>query len=188
MRNDIGLSEYLPRYLNEYSEMNAALKAEEPELVLLWDSADRVLQNQFIDTADEYGISRFERIMGIQPLKEDGIEVRRARVKSKWISALPYTLKMLIQKLIALCGGEDFQVIKKYDQYVIRIVTHLRLYGDILRLRELLEEMIPANMTADSFNSTAIRPDFGASIYTGACVFGKHKKIKREVNVYYGLE
>lgn len=188
MRNDISLSDYLPNYLNEYSEMNAALKAEEPEFVLLWNAADRVLENQFIDTADEYGISRFEKVMGIQPLIEDSIDVRRARVKSKWISLLPYTLKMLIQKLIILCGGEDFQVIKKYDRYIIRIVTHLRLYGDILRLRELLEEMIPANMVIDSFNSTAIRPDFGAAVYTGVSVFGKHKKIKREVNVYYGLE
>ena len=188
MRDDISLTEYLPEYLCEYSEMNAALKAVEPELVLLWNSAGRVLENQFIETADEYGISRLEAVMKILPTPEDSLEVRRVRVKSKWLSSLPYTLKMLVKKLIVLCGGEDFQIIKKYDQYIIRVVTHLKLYNDLLSLKELLEEMIPANMVIDSFNSTAINPGSGAVLYTGIRVFGRHKRIKKEVNVYYGME
>ena len=188
MRDDISLTGYLPEYLCGYSEMSAALKAEEPEFVLLWNSAGRVLENQFINTADEYGIARFEAVMKILPSTEDSLEVRRARVKDKWLSSLPYTLKMLIKKLIILCGGDDFQVIKKYDQYIIRVVTHLKLYSELLRLKELLEEMIPANMGIDSFNSTAIIPDSGAALYTGVRVFGRHKRIKKEVNVYNGME
>lgn len=187
MRDEVSLTEYLPEFLSGFSETKAALKAEEPEFELLWDSAERVLKNQFIETADEYGISRFESIMGILPSAEDSLEVRRARVSSKWLSALPYTLKMLVKKLFVLCGGEDFRVIKKYDGYTVRVVTHLKSYGELLGLKELLEEMIPANIVIDSFNSTAIRPESGAAVYTGIGVFGRHKKIKGEVKIY-GLE
>lgn len=187
MRGKVDLTGYLPDFLSGYSEPAAALKAEEPEFELLWDSAEGVLKNQFIETADEYGISRFESIMGILPSSGDSLSVRRARVRSKWISALPYTLKMLVKKLAVLCGGEDFEVIKKYDGYTVRVVTHLKLYSEILELKKLLEETVPANMVIDSFNSTAICSDVGAVIYTGVKAYGRHKKIKREVKIY-GLE
>lgn len=186
MRDDISLTEYIPEFLGGYSEIKAALKAEEPELELIWASAEEVLSNQFIETADEYGISRYEKLMGILPPAAEGLEARRARVRSKWLSSLPYTFKMLVKKLSVLCGG-DFQVIKNYDGYTVRVVTHLKLYSELLGLKELLEEMIPANMAIDSFNSTAIRPEGEAAVYTGVGICGRHKRIKREVKVY-GLE
>lgn len=191
MKHRVELTGYLPEFLREYSETGAALMAEEPEFTLLWDSADRVLRNQFIETADEYGISRLERIMGILPSSADSLESRRALVRSRWTCALPYTLKALIYKLTAFCGGNDFRIIRKFDSltegYTISVITHIRPYSEVLELKRLLNEMIPVNMVIDSFNSIAIIPEGKAGIYTGLGLFGRHKKIKSEVNVY-GLE
>lgn len=104
MIRDVDLVSYLPPFMAEYRETNITLTAENPEFVLVWKAADRTLKNEFIATADEYGIGRFEKILHILPSRNDTLESRRSRVQSRWFMALPYTWRMLIQKLTALCG------------------------------------------------------------------------------------
>ena len=63
MIREVDLVSYLPPYLQEYNqETVAALEAENPEFRLIWEASDRVLYNEFIATADEYGISRLSLI------------------------------------------------------------------------------------------------------------------------------
>ena len=64
MIREVDLVSYLPPFMAEFKEIMATLEAENPEFVLVWEAADRVLQNEFIETSDEYGISRWERILG----------------------------------------------------------------------------------------------------------------------------
>lgn len=178
---------YLPPYLQEYKEIAGALDAADPEFSAVWSGADRVLRNEFIATADESGIERFEKLLGLLPFEDDNLESRRARVQINWFSALPYTMKMLIKKLTVLCGGDDFKITKSFNKYKITVATHLRLYSQILSLREVLEEMIPVNMVIQSNNSIIVRADGAAKIYTGLRLTGKHKKIQTEVK-NYGVE
>lgn len=181
------LRSYLPPHLQEYKEIRAALDAEDPEFSIVWSGAERILRNEFIATADESGIGRFERLLGLLPLEDDNLESRRARVQVNWFSTLPYTVKMLIKKLTVLCGGDDFRITKKFDKYTITVDTHLRLYSQLLSLREVLGEMIPANMVIESSNSIIVPSEGLATIYTGLKLAGKHKVIKTEVK-NYGME
>lgn len=187
MTREINLVSYLPPFMSEYSEINAALTAENPEFQAVWKAADGVLHNEFISTADEDGIAQFENMIGLLPSKNDTLEIRRARVMSKWLSKLPYTMKMLIKNLQVLCGGDDFTVKKKFDGYEIDITTHLREYSRVQELTKLLDEMIPANIRIVSLNITAIKAEGAAVIYSGLKLSGKHRKIKVEVK-NYGLE
>lgn len=103
MHNEkVDLVSYLPPFMADFKEITVTLKAENPEFVLVWVAAEQVLQNEFIETADEYGISRFEKILNILPSKEDTLESRRSRVQARWFNTVPYTMKALISKLIAL--------------------------------------------------------------------------------------
>ncbi|MCM1228274.1 MAG: YmfQ family protein [Clostridium sp.] len=124
MTKEVDLVSYLPSFLAEFKEIAVALEAENPEFTLVWNAADRVLYNEFIATADEYGISRFEKILNILPSREDTLESRRTNVMSKWLSDLPYTMKILIKNLQILCGGNDFTISKSFNNYTIRIITH----------------------------------------------------------------
>lgn len=187
MTREVDLVSYLPPFLAEFKETAVTLEAENPEFVLVWNAAERVLQNQFIETADEYGISRFEKMMDLLPSDEDTLESRRARVMCKWLEKLPYTLKMLIKNLEILCGGNDFKIVKSFENYKIKIVTHLRFYSQKQELNELLERMIPANVIIESFNSVGLVADGSARFYTGIKAVGIHKKRKVEVR-NYGLE
>lgn len=149
MIREVDLVSYLPLFLAEYKEINAALTAENPEFLLIWDGADRVLRNEFIATADEYGISRFEKMLGILPSKRDTLEKRRLKVQSRWFTALPYTWRMLIKKLSVLCGGREFRVyMPEKESYEIRVDIPIEPESEYLlqETQQMLEQFLPANL------------------------------------------
>ena len=181
-KKEIDLLSYLPQFLREYEETKSALDAENPEFELLWEYAGQVLDSSFIDRADEYGIKRFEKLLGILPDAESDLETRRSAVKVKWLSKLPYTYRMLLKQLEIICG-EDFSVTKKFEEeYFLRVVTHLRDFGRTSEVKKLLDEMIPANMTADYYNSVTFKSEKYPVLYTGVGTCGKHKRIAAKVS------
>lgn len=152
MIREVDLVSYLPPFMAEFKEIAVTLETENPEFVLVWKAVDRVLKNEFIESADEYGISRFEKILNILPSMEDTLESRRARVQARWFSTIPYTLKAFIAKLAALCGDSDFTITKKYSNYKVEILTNLELFGQVEELENIIESMVPCNMIVISEN------------------------------------
>lgn len=165
----VDLVSYLPPFMADFKEITVTLEAENPEFVLVWVAAEQVLQNEFIETADEYGISRFEKILNILPSKEDTLESRRSRVQARWYNTVPYTMKALISKLIALCGDTDFVITKEYDNYKIIIQTNLELFGQVDELEHIIDTMIPCNMVVQSENEIPCDSDGFAYIAGGIC-------------------
>lgn len=168
MTRNVNLVRYLPIFMQEYKEVNVALEAENPEFVLMWKAADRTLRNEFIDTADEYGISRFENILGIVPLKEESLEMRRIRVQNMWFNTIPYTFRFFLERLAALCGDSDFIVTKQFLNYRIDIMTNLELPGQAEELDRLIETMMPCNMVVMSSNKLPCEPQ--GILYTAGTV------------------
>ena len=97
MIREVDLVSYLPPFMQNYKETVAALEAENPEFAIIWKATDKVLYNHFISKADEYGLSRFEKLLGIFPTSDDTLESRRSRVQSKWFNTLRDTLRVLLQ-------------------------------------------------------------------------------------------
>lgn len=155
MIRDVDFVEYyIPPFMQKYQEPVAALKAEEPEFVIVWKAVDRILYNHFVSTADEYGISRFEKMLGIYPSAEDTLESRRSRVQSKWFNAVPYTWKLLLQKLTVLCGNTDFVLSHNFKEgYTLTLVTDLELFGQVEELEHIINTMIPENIVVVSQNN-----------------------------------
>lgn len=154
MIREVNLVSYLPPFMQNYQEPVAVLDAENPEFLLLWKATDRVLYNHFISTADEYGISRFEKMLNIYPTSEDTLESRRSRVQSKWFNTIPYTLKVLLQKLTVLCGDTDFTLSNNFTEgYTLSIDTDLELFGQVEELEYIINTMIPENIVVISQNS-----------------------------------
>lgn len=154
MIREVDLVSYLPEFIRGYKEPVAALEAEGHEFEIIWQAADRILKNRFISTADEYGISRFERLLGICPSEEDTLESRRSRVQSRWFSKLPYTLRILIQKLVALCGDGGFVLKENFDAgYSLTLEAGLELYGQVEDLEALMDSLLPCNMDINIKNT-----------------------------------
>lgn len=161
---------YLPPFMQKYKEPVAALKAEEPEFQLIWKATDRVLYNHFISTADEYGISRFEKLLGIFPSSEDTLESRRERVQSRWFKSIPYTLKTLINKLVTLCGDRDFTIKADFSEsYTMILNVSLSIFGQVDELNEVLSYMTPQNIVVKvnntlNYEQSAIIFEAGATV------------------------
>lgn len=146
MIRGVDLVSYLPPFMADFKEIAVTLEAENPEFVLAWKAADRVLKNEFIESADEYGISRFEKILNILPSTEDTLESRRAKVRTQWFNNASGTLKGLISKLTLLCGNSNFIITKRYNEYRIEIITSLGMYGQVEELERVVNSIIPCNM------------------------------------------
>lgn len=146
MIRDVDLVSYLPPYLVGYEENHATLEAENPEFILVWNAADRVLYNEFIETANEYGISRFEKILNILPSTEDTLEIRRARVQSLWCNNIPYTVKVIVRKLIDICGVDGCTIMLNENNYTLNVKISLENKNNYNTVQEMLDITIPANL------------------------------------------
>jgi hypothetical protein len=168
MIREVDLVSYLPPFIADFKETSETLEAENPEFKIVWEAANRVLYNEFIATADEYGISRFEKILNILPSKEDTLESRRARVQTRWFTIIPYTMKSLISKMISLCGENDFSITKEFDSYRIIVETAFELFGQVEELENLLETMIPCNIVVEAYNR--ITSTAGSNIFLDGAI------------------
>ena len=146
MIREVDLVSYLPPFLAEFKEIAVALEAENPEFVLAWNATERILKNEFIETSDEYGISRFEKILNIFPNEKDTLENRRKRIIIKWFNMTPYTIRMLKKQLSIICGENNFLLFVKHNDYLI-YVRLLSIDDNALsEVKEILNKMIPVNM------------------------------------------
>ena len=146
------LKNYLPFIVREYDVYEALMAAEQPEFSLAWDSYDLTFANQFIDTADNYGLSRWESMLQIVPQAGDTIESRRIKIKAKLNTIVPYTIRALMQKVDALADGEPYTVSIAEATYILHIITQWETNGKVDSLKDILEHMVPVNIVIDSQN------------------------------------
>lgn len=145
---DRRLLNYLPPVLREVLEIQTINKANEPEIAVAWDALTLVLANQFLDTADENGVSVWERELRIYPKDTDSMEARKARIKAMWNLELPYTVPWLRNWLAGLCGATGYEL--TVSGYVVNIQLDYNalpnassLAGEIL---DMLLAVRPCNM------------------------------------------
>lgn len=169
MIREVDLVSYLPEFMQSYTEPVAALEGENPEFDIMWNAVDRVLYNRFISTADEYGISRFEKMLGISPNITDSLELRRNRVQNRWINTVPYTMKTLTQKLINLLGGEhNFSLWGDFKTtYELVVVVYTLDSSSVEELKYTLETTVPANMVVNIIYESGLLGDihYGAIMH-----------------------
>lgn len=147
MIREVDLATYLPEFMQAYKEPVAALEAENPEFNIAWNATNRVLYNRFIATADEYGISRFEKIMGLYPESTDTLEMRRTRVMARWFTTTPYTIRMLISRVSTVLNHDQkFFVALVKDAYELILTVNSTEDIPVDELKYILSEMVPVNM------------------------------------------
>lgn len=169
MVRDIDLLRYLPLFIQEYREIRKIMETENPEFRVIAKLYERLENNQFIVSCDETGIARFEQILGIVPTADDTLESRISRVLIRWNDTVPYTWKAFLNKIYTLCGN-DFEVRPDWNNYKLKIITHLEMYGQSAELDNLLTYMIPANIAVNAENSLNYQVNGNLFIGTG-CAF-----------------
>ena len=152
MEHIVKLIEYLPKFMADRKEMQVITSAEDLEFTLFWATLKRVINNQFITTCDEQGISKFEKMLKLYPYESDTLEMRIARVLVEWNAQLPYTMRSLKQMLDVLCGAGNYRVKLRNNEYVLEIDTFFYDTKMLNQLNKLLLKVLPANLVYESTN------------------------------------
>ena len=143
------LIEYLPPYLQEYRELLKITSTEAVEVEAVVKAIRRVLENEFINTLDEYGCSRWEKMLKIVIKDTDTLELRRFNILAKVMSDLPYTMRQLLNVLTRLCGANCFNVILKHNEYFLQIWVEVESREKREIVIQTVKNMIPANLVLD---------------------------------------
>lgn len=167
------LTDYLPPILLQTVEFPLLCLTEQPEILFLLDAVEEVLKNQFVETATERAIQRYESIFKIVPKDTQTLEERRIEILAKMNLRLPYTIRMLRTQLEKLCGADGFQVTVIPNEYLLTLELTDKNKNYLLSLTDLLRRMIPANMT---ITAKAVRLKEITSIYVGALQIGNSSR------------
>lgn len=144
----VNLTQYLPPFMQSFRQPVEALSAENEEFNLLWTAVDKLFKNRFIMTADEDGMEHFESLLGITPGAEDTLEIRRLRVQSRWFNKLPYTIRVLSERLVQILkGAYNFDISADFSQtYTLRLTVFTTDDSENENLKYVLSELVPLNM------------------------------------------
>ena len=140
------LQDYLPPILLKTYEFPLLCDTEQPEIDRLRDAADAVLDAQFISTAGETAIARYEKIFGITPMDTDTLAERRLKVLAKINAQLPFSVRRLRQQLETLCGADGYMMEIDCGKYTLTVKVALTAKRNQQAVEELLADIVPANM------------------------------------------
>ena len=173
------LIEYLPPFMQQFPEMQEIMKTQNIETDRINKNMLSVLDNAFIQDCNEYGIKKYENILGIVPTADDTLESRKIRVLNRWNDTLPYTYRVLLRRLNVFCGVNNYDIGGKLENYELFIKTDLNKFGAIVELDIMLDEIIPVNMCLESDNN--MKQKTVSSEYFGGNVINTRMRIIRKV-------
>ena len=143
------LAEYLPLVVRAYAELQGIMESEQSELEQAWDSAEGLLENQFISIAASEGLSRWERILKITPKGTESLVDRRFRILARINEELPYTLPQLRNILETLCGKDNYSIEMEEGSYQLTVKIGLAAKNNFNDVQALLNRVVPQNMVVN---------------------------------------
>lgn len=164
------LIQYLPDFMKQFGELREITRVEDYQFVRMDRKMQSVLNNAFIEDADEYGIQKYESLLGVVPDAEETLESRKRRVLLYWNNAVPYTYRVLIAKLNTYCGINGYDIDMDLENYSIS----LSIYGktDISEIEQFLENALPQNIVYNVRSSIAdLRPTYIGNVWQDDEIF-----------------
>lgn len=174
------LINYLPYVIRDYAEFQGIMGSEQPEVEQAWDSADDLLDNQFIPTAGNIGLSRWEKILDITPKGTDSLEDRRFRVLTRINEELPYTLIQLRAILETLCGPDNYSAEVEEGTYQLVVKIGLAAKNNFSDVDSLLNRVVPQNMVVNLLQLYNTHAQLSAFTHAQLSAF-THDQLRNEV-------
>lgn len=147
---DRKLIEYLPEFMRGFREIRFLTDRQQEQAETLWVSLDTIWNNQFIETLDEEGCARWEKMLKIRNKDTYTLAERRNKILSKMVEQRPFTMKSLKKTLTMLCGADGYSVELTPAEYILRVKIALaskNMYNDV---KELVDKIVPANLIVDA--------------------------------------
>ena len=117
----VNLIDYLPEVFQDSEIFRHISDNVSPKYDACLTDINDLLDIQFIISANENGILRYEQLLGITPKLTNSLEDRRFRVLSILSNKLPYTYESLKSELDLLCGVDGYDITLSSDIYTLLI-------------------------------------------------------------------
>ena len=175
------LINYLPIFLRNIKEYKAILTdAVQPEMVELFGAIDNAMNDQFIQDATEYGVSRWEKMLNIIPKATYSLDDRKFTILAKMNEQLPYTMTSLEKRMDSLCGKDGYSLNLDANNFTLTVKVALGAKNNYKDVCDMLEEIVPANMILDI--SLMYNQNQNLSAYThGRLSAYTHEQLRNEV-------
>lgn len=145
----LDLLDYLPEYLKQYEEFQQIMQTESIELQNLAAWHQNLINDSFITSCGNYGIERYEKMLGITPLANDTLETRKLRVLSRWNNTVPYNYAYLEKQLKTLCGENGYKISLDVNGQTLTVKVELVSKNMLDSVKQFLENIIPCNIVLD---------------------------------------
>ena len=145
---DTNVCQYFPRWFREILDFQYLCRSEKEELEALATAMARIHRNLFVQTMDESAAAQWEAILRILPAPGETLAFRRLRGLNRLAPRPHFTLSFLRQKLDVLCGEDGYRLDLRPNDYFLRVKLELSSEGSINEVRDLLERVVPAHLTA----------------------------------------
>lgn len=145
-RNDIDISQFLPPVSRDSRDMQEIMRVENPEFILLWEIMADLLDNQFIPSMGELGLSHWEWILEVLPQDTDTIEDRRNRILRLLAGTRPYTVEKLQEMLDATFGRGAVGVDLNENLYEIWFILSKEMRERSSEVINYAEPIVPKNL------------------------------------------
>ena len=136
---------HYPPVIKQIKEMQQIAKAEDIEFSKLNTKIKEVIRNMFVFTADENGIQRFEKMIGIASSSVQSLEERRLCILAK-ICQGKISLRQLQKMLQEYSQG--IRLISHIDDGELEVV----MAGDTINkdiIYKIVDEVLPLNIWFD---------------------------------------
>ncbi len=135
-----------PEIIREIPDIATIYEINDDQGEELEASVEHLDDNIFLEDMHEDFIIRWEKILKISPATDDTLEDRRFRIKTKVLERLPYSYRVIVNKLTTLCPDGIFIEVNE-DRLNINVSLALRSVKMLADVDQLLENMLPMNMT-----------------------------------------
>ena len=146
MAKEVDILSYLPPIFHEIKELIEVAAIENPVLSSLWEEVEKSLDDQFVATASERGIARYEKMLKLNVPATDSLDTRRFRVLTRYQEQAPYSYKVLKQILDSLLGVGQYKLERDVSAKTLKVKIELTVKGMFEAVVVMLERITPQNM------------------------------------------
>ena len=152
------LKKYLPEFISEAKEFQELDKTVSVEIDKLRDKLEQLQSNQFIESANDEGLRRYEQMLSLSNTGD--IETRRFNILNKYNSTIPFTLRWLRNMLNTTLGNGNFLLDMDYRSYVLTISVAVSKEHLIPMIYDDLRKKITCNLVLNVTTLEAIQMDY----------------------------
>lgn len=158
------LKKYLPTFISSVKEFKELDKVVSIELDEIHAKLEQIQNNQFIESANDEGLRRYEKMLDI--VHADDLETRKFNILNKYNSTIPFTLRWLNNTLTTTLGNGNFLLDMDYKRYTLTISIAACKEQHIETLYKDLRSKIPCNVVLTITTLSSIE----MSNYIGTCI------------------